>query len=285
MIKVNVPIDRNNLNSGSKEYTLNETKELEKFRDEIAFSIDIGELKKIEQLENIYNNFSIIDALRINYLGETKNYKFLPNFHLEGFKLESYLNLSKLNLNKLNSKKVSKTRSLSFVNFPFVSKNLKFLKNFVNLRKLSLNIYGDKEENPIDLSALGEIDVAVYEGLSFLNIDFRYYPMGSQISISSLKNSNHLSRLSLMTNFMHSLVDLDILATFDKLKLICLIGWEKIELLESLLTSSSLETIYLDLNLYNQVDQSLIEKFKSKNIKVLTTDATKEKIFAYLGIN
>lgn len=285
MIKVNVPIDRNNLNSGSKEYTFNETKELEKFRDEIAFSIDIGELKKIEQLENIYNNFSIIDALRINYLGEAKNYKFLPNFHMEGFKLESYLNLSKLNFNKLNSKKVSKTRSLSFVNFPFVSKNLKFLKNFVNLRKLSLNIYGDKEENPIDLSALGEIDVAVYEGLSFLNIDFRYYPMGSQISISSLKNSNHLSRLSLMTNFMHSLVDLDILATFDKLKLICLIGWEKIELLESLLTSSSLETIYLDLNLYNQVDQSLIEKFKSKNIKILTTDATKEKIFAYLGIN
>ena len=84
---------------------------------------------------------------------------------------------------------------------------------------------------------------------------------------------------------MHSLVDLDILATFDKLKLICLIGWEKIELLESLLTSSSLETIYLDLNLYNQVDQSLIEKFKSKNIKILTTDVTKEKIFAYLGIN
>ena len=88
-----------------------------------------------------------------------------------------------------------------------------------------------------------------------------------------------------MTNFMHSLADLDILATFDKLKLICLIGWEKIELLESLLTSSSLETIYLDLNLYNQVDQSLIEKFKSKNIKILTTDVTKEKIFAYLGIN
>ena len=84
---------------------------------------------------------------------------------------------------------------------------------------------------------------------------------------------------------MHSLVDLDILATFDKLKLICLIGWEKIELLESLLTLSSLETIYLDLNLYNQVDQSLIEKFKSKNIKILTTDVTKEKIFAYLGIN
>ena len=84
---------------------------------------------------------------------------------------------------------------------------------------------------------------------------------------------------------MHSLVDLDILATFDKLKLICLIGWEKIELLESLLTSSSLETIYLDLNLYNQVDQSLIEKFKSKNIKILTTDVTREKIFSYLGIN
>ena len=165
------------------------------------------------------------------------------------------------------------------------SNNGKFkFKNILNGGYL-INIYGDNEENPIDLSALGEIDVAVYEGLSFLNIDFRYYPMGSQISISSLKNSNHLSRLSLMTNFMHSLEDLDILATFDKLKLICLIGWEKIELLESLLTSSSLETIYLDLNLYNQVDQSLIEKFKSKNIKILTTDVTKEKIFSYLGIN
>lgn len=282
---INLVILNKNSNSGSNEYNLKEIKELSNFKNETALSIYVRELNKIEQLNTIYNDLKIIDALRIYYIGETKNYKFLPNFHLEGFKLESYLNLSKLNFNKLNSKKISKTRSLSFVNFPFVSKDLNFLKNFVNLRKLSLNIYGDNEENPIDLSALGEIDVAVYEGLSFLNIDFRYYPMGSQISISSLKNSNHLSRLSLMTNFMHSLADLDILATFDKLKLICLIGWEKIELLESLLTSSSLETIYLDLNLYNQVDQSLIEKFKSKNIKILTTDVTKEKIFAYLGIN
>ena len=69
----------------------------------------------------------------------------------------------------------------------------------------------------------------------------------------------------------------------DKLKLLLIVGWQKIDSLESLLNSSSLEGIYLDLNLYNQVDKSLMDKFKKKNIKIQPTDITKEKIFRYMG--
>ena len=144
-------------------------------------------------------------------------------------------------------------------------------------------IFGDKEKNPIDLSTLGEIDIMTYEGISFLNIDFRFFPSKGSISIKSLKNSKHIWRLSLLSNFYHSLIDLDVLASMDKLKFLLIIGWQKIDSLESLLNSSSLEEIYLDLNLYNQVDKSLMDKFKKKNIKIQPTDITKEKIFGYMG--
>ena len=260
-----------------------EINELEKFKNETALSIYIGECKKIEELDIIYNTFHIIDALRIFYLGETKDYHLLVHFHTKGFEAPSYQKLSKINFEKITSKKVSKTRSLSFVNYPFVSKDLKFLKNFINLRKLSLMIFGDKEKNPIDLSSLGEIDIMTYKGISFLNIDFRFYPSNSNISIKSLKNSKHIWRLGLLSNFYHSLVDLDVLASMDKLKFLLIIGWQKIDSLESLLNSSSLEAIYLDLNLYNQVDKSLMDKFKKNNIKIQPTDITKEKIFGYMG--
>ena len=86
-----------------------------------------------------------------------------------------------------------------------------------------------------------------------------------------------------MSNFYHSLVDLDVLASMDKLKFLLIIGWQKIDSLESLLNSCSLEEIYLDLNLYNQVDKSLMDKFKKNNIKIQPTDITKEKIFGYMG--
>ena len=71
----------------------------------------------------------------------------------------------------------------------------------------------------------------------------------------------------------------------DKLKLLLLVGWQKVDSLERLLESSSLEGIYLDLNLYNQVNKSLLDKFKSKNINVQPTDINKDKIFAYMGLN
>ena len=248
-----------------------------------AAFILIGECKTIEELDQIYNNFDIIDGLRIFYLGETKDYHLLVHFHTKGFEAPSYQKLSKINFEKITSKKVSTTRSLSFVNYPFVSKDLKFLKNFINLRKLSLMIFGDKDKNPIDLSTLGEIDIMTYEGISFLNIDFRFYPSNSNISIKSLKNSKHIWRLGLLSNFYHSLVDLDVLVSMDKLKLLLIVGWQKIDSLESLLNSSSLEEIYLDLNLYNQVDKSLMDKFKKNNIKIQPTDITKEKIFGYMG--
>ena len=280
---INLIISDKKQESGDKEYTLKDIKELEKFKNETALSIYIGECKKIEELDIIYNTFRIIDGLRIFYLGETKDYHLLVHFHTKGFEAPSYQKLSKMNFEKITSKKVSKTRSLSFVNYPFVSKDLKFLKNFINLRKLSLMIFGDKDENPIDLSTLGEIDIMTYEGISFLNIDFRFFPSKGSISIKSLKNSKHIWRLSLLSNFYHSLVDLDVLASMDKLKFLLIIGWQKIDSLESLLNSSSLEAIYLDLNLYNQVDKSLMDKFKKKKIKIQPTDITKEKIFGYMG--
>ena len=280
---INLLISDTTQESGDKEYALKDIKELEKFKNEWAHSIYIGECKKIEGLDIIYNTFSIIDTLRIFYLGETKDYHLLVHFHTKGFEAPSYQKLSKINFEKITSKKVSKTRSLSFVNYPFVSKDLKFLKNFINLRKLSLMIFGDKEKNPIDLSTLGEIDIMTYEGISFLNIDFRFFPSKGSISIKSLKNSKHIWRLGLLSNFYHSLVDLDVLTSMDKLKFLLIIGWQKIDSLESLLNSSSLEEIYLDLNLYNQVDKSLMDKFKKNNIKIQPTDITKEKIFGYMG--
>ena len=73
---INLVILNKNSNSGSNEYNLKEIKELSNFKNETALSIYVRELNKIEQLNTIYNDLKIIDALRIYYIGETKNYKF-----------------------------------------------------------------------------------------------------------------------------------------------------------------------------------------------------------------
>ena len=65
---INLIISDKEQESGDKEYTLKDIKELEKFKNETALSIYIGECKKIEELDIIYNTFHIIDALRIFYL-------------------------------------------------------------------------------------------------------------------------------------------------------------------------------------------------------------------------
>ena len=80
----------------------------------------------------------------------------------------------------------------------------------------------------------------IYEGISFLNIDFRFFPSKGSISIKSLKNSKHISKLGLLSNFFHSLVDLNVLASMDKLKFLLIVVWKKIDSIESLLNSSSL---------------------------------------------
>ena len=93
---INLIISDKEQESGDKEYTLKDIKELEKFKNETALSIYIGECKKIEELDIIYNTFHIIDALRIFYLGETKDYHLLVHFHSKGFEAPSYQKLSKI---------------------------------------------------------------------------------------------------------------------------------------------------------------------------------------------
>ena len=279
-----ISILEKNKQSAIKQFSLKEIDELKKFKDETVLSIYIGECKKLDQLVKILNTFKSLDGLRIFYLGEAKDYHLLVHFHFKGFKAPSYKKLSKINVQKLDSKRISRIRSLCLQNYPLVSNDLTFLKNFINLRKLSLTIFGDKDENPIDLSILGEIKVIIYEGISFLNLDFRFFPSKDNVSIKTLKNSKYIERLSLISNFQCSLIDLEVLASMKKLKFLCIVYWQSVELLDSLLNSKSLEVIYLDPILFNQVDKSLRNKFKKKNIEVLSTDISKEKIFGNMGL-
>ena len=262
-----------------KEHVINDLNDLENFKNETVLRLYLGKCEDLDSLVELTENFRMLDSLSIFYLGNTKDYHLLPHFHREGFDLQSYKNLDKVNMQKLNAAKISRVRSLCLHNYPIVSKKLNFLQNFINLRSLSLTIYADKTENALDLSEIGKIRVKIYEGISFLNLDFRYFPSESKISIASLSNSEHIERLCLMSNFFHDLKDLEVLTKMKKLKSLYILDWNDLDNLESLLESASLKEIYLGSNIYEKYFGLFGNKFEEKNIKVLKSDLNRTKIF------
>ena len=262
-----------------KEHVINDLNDLENFKDETILRLYLGKCEDLDSLVKLTENFRILDSLSIFYLGNTKDYHLLPHFHKEGFDLQSYKNLDKVNIQKLNATKISKVRSLCLHNYPIVCKKLNFLQNFIKLRSLSLTIYADKDENVLDLSELGKVKINIYEGISNLNLDFRFFPLENKISIASLSNSEHIERLCLMSNFFHDLKDLEVLTKMKKLKSLYILDWNDLDNLESLLESASLKEIYLGSNIYEKYFGLLGNKFEEKNIKVLKTDLNRTKIF------
>ena len=264
---------------GHKEHVVNDLNDLENFKDETVLRLYLGKCEDLDSLIKLTEDFRMLDSLSIFYLGNTEDYHLLPHFHREGFDLESYKNLDKVNVQKLNAAKISKVRSLCLHNYPIVSKKLNFLQNFIKLRSLSLTIYADKNENVLDLSELGKVKVNIYEGISNLNLDFRFFPLENNISIASLSNSEHIEKLCLMSNFFHDLKDLEVLTKMKKLKSLYILDWNDLDNLESLLESASLKEIYLGSNIYEKYYGLLGNKFEEKNIKVFKTDLSRTKIF------
>ncbi len=262
-----------------KEYVINDLNDLENFKDEIVLRLYLGKCEDLDSLVKLTENFRMLDSLSIFYLGNIQNYHFLSHFHKEGFDLQSYKNLDKINIQKLNAAKISKVRSLCLHNYPIVSKKLNFLQNFIKLRSLSLTIYADENENVLDLSELGKVKINIYEGISNLNLDFRFFPLENKISIASLSNSDHIEKLCLMSNFFHDLKDLEVLTKMKKLKSLYISDWNDLDNFESLLESASLKEIYLGSNIYEKYFGLLGNKFEEKNIKVLKTDLNRTKIF------
>ena len=262
-----------------KEHVINDLNDLQKFKDKTVLRLYLGKCEDLDSLIELTENFKMLDVLSIFYLGSIEDYHLLPHFHQKGFDVPSYKNLDKVNIQKLNAAKISRVRSLCLHNYPIVSKKLNFLKNFINLRSLSLTIYADKTENALDLSELGKVKVNIYEGISFLNLDFRYFPSESKISIASLSNSEHIKRLCLMSNFFHDLKDLEVLTKMKKLKSLYILDWNDLDNLESLLESASLKEIYLGSNIYEKYFGLFGNKFEEKNIKVLKSDLNRTKIF------